>query len=519
MGRIDDALAAFLINSLWQVTLVAGLTWGLSRPVRSAAARHGLFAFSLVLSLALPIASMLPHARGDAPSPVMPLSAPARSLAGSDAPWSAALHLPRGLSFVLAAAYLLFFTWRLALAWRAWRSASAIRTTATTMPLSEEWGRVAERCRAAFELVPIRITSSPKLRVPAAIGARSPIITLPEGLLPRLSIDELTAIFGHEMAHIRRRDIGLNLLYEILYLPLSFHPGAAFLKRRVAISREQACDDLVVARLMPPQIYARSLVRIAGRISQAREISYGVAACDERSLESRIQRLLAPAPDTNVWSAAWAAVAVGALSICSCVEYAAAFHVGPSTSLPSGRPVVMARGVDSHLERPRATESHTERTPAHQVRAVTNVRRPSGGTGGPGGQGFNERRSDGAPGENASGTIDAAQVHLMPSAVLAASSEVASGRESSVSPEGGEAPRSLLAAAQVALVSEAAEQDRAMSMPPWSLAGPSRRAIPVFKTKKRMITWLLVGVGSGYALSQLDVDHEARLRRERHAGG
>ena len=67
MGRIDDALATFLINSLWQVTLVAGLTWGLIRPVRSAAARHGLFAFSLVLSLALPIASMLPHARGHAP--------------------------------------------------------------------------------------------------------------------------------------------------------------------------------------------------------------------------------------------------------------------------------------------------------------------------------------------------------------------------------------------------------------------------------------------------------------------
>jgi beta-lactamase regulating signal transducer with metallopeptidase domain len=519
MGRIDDALATFLINSLWQVTLVAGLTWGLIRPVRSAAARHGLFAFSLVLSLTLPIASMVPPAREGVPAPVMPVSAPAPGLAGSNARWSAAVHLPRGLSLVLTAAYLLFFAWRLALAWRAWRSAAAIRTTATTMSLSEEWGRVAERCRAAFELVPIRITSSPTLRVPAAIGARSPIITLPEGLLARLSIDELTAIFGHEMAHIRRRDLGLNLLYELLYLPLSFHPAAAFLKRRVAISREQACDDLVVARLMPPQLYARSLVRIAGRISEAKEISYGVAACDERSLESRIQRLLAPATDTSVWSAAWAAIAVGTLSICSCVEYAAALYVGPATSLPSERPVVTARGVDSPLEVPRAIVSHTEWTAARRVRAVTNSRRPSGGTGGPRGQGSRERRSDGAPGENGSGMVDGTQIHVMPSGALAESSGVTPVRESSISLERGEAPRSLLAAAQAALASEAAGQDRATSMPARNLAGPSRRDIPVFKTKKRMITWLLVGIGSGYALSQLDVDHEARLRRDRHAGG
>ena len=519
MARIDDALATFLINSLWQVTLVAGVTWGLIRPVRSAAARHGLFAFSLVLSLTLPIASVVPPAQGGMTALVMPASAPGPGLAGSGAPWSAALHLPRGLSFVLTAAYLLFFAWRLALAWRAWRSACAIRTTAATMPLSEEWGRVAERCRAAFELVPIKITSSPKLRVPAAIGARSPIIALPEGLLARLSIEELTAIVGHEMAHIRRRDIGLNLVYELLYLPLSFHPAAAFLKRRVSISREQACDDLVVARLMPPQMYARSLVRIAGRISKAREIAYGVAACDERSLESRIQRLLAPAQDTAGWSAAWAAVAVGTLSICSCVGYAAAFHVGPTASLPSGMPAVTARGVDSRLEGPRAPGDHTERPAPRPVPAVTNIRRPSGGSVGRGGQGSNERRSDGTPGENGGGMIDAAQILVMPSGTLAASTEVAPVRESGVSAEHGEEPRSLLAAAQAALASEGVEQDRAMSMPPRTFGGPSRRDIPVFKTKKRMITWLLVGVGSGYALSQLDVDHEARLRHDRHAGG
>ena len=34
---------------------------------------------------------------------------------------------------------------------------------------------------------------------------------------------EVVSVLGHEMAHLARRDFALKLLYEMLYLPLSFH--------------------------------------------------------------------------------------------------------------------------------------------------------------------------------------------------------------------------------------------------------------------------------------------------------
>lgn len=51
------------------------------------------------------------------------------------------------------------------------------------MRFSEEHGGAAERCRVAFGLPSVVSASSPCVRVPAAIGSRSPIIALPDGLL------------------------------------------------------------------------------------------------------------------------------------------------------------------------------------------------------------------------------------------------------------------------------------------------------------------------------------------------
>ena len=61
MGRIDAAIATLLLNSLWHITLVAGLTWAVILPVRSPAARHRLWALSLMASLILPLASVVPR--------------------------------------------------------------------------------------------------------------------------------------------------------------------------------------------------------------------------------------------------------------------------------------------------------------------------------------------------------------------------------------------------------------------------------------------------------------------------
>ena len=52
------------------------------------------------------------------------------------------------------------------------------------------------------------------------------------------NIELLTSAIGHEFIHVARRDYLLNLIYELLFVPLSFHPSAALLRRRVKQTRK-----------------------------------------------------------------------------------------------------------------------------------------------------------------------------------------------------------------------------------------------------------------------------------------
>ena len=88
-------------------------------------------------------------------------------------------------------------------------------------------------------------------------------IILPEFLFAETSEDVLTTAIGHEMAHVARHDFALNLLYELLYLAVSFHPAAWIIRREIERTREMACDELVIRQLMDPGAYARSIMSIA----------------------------------------------------------------------------------------------------------------------------------------------------------------------------------------------------------------------------------------------------------------
>ena len=538
MARIDAAIATLLLNSLWQVTLVAVLTWAVIRPVRSSAAKHRLWALSLMVSLMLPLASVVPlrHAN-PLPAPSLTVGETARSSASGVAtpPWSmtgriahqeaATVSVPGWFCLVLTTAYMLFLVWRLALARRAWRATCAIRKTATRMRFSEEFGRAAERCRVAFGLPSVVIASSPCVRVPAAIGSRSPIIALPEGLLADASIDELIAVLGHEMAHIQRGDFGMNLWYEFLYLPVSFHPAAAFIKRRVAISREQACDDMVIGRLMPPLAYARSLLTIAGRISFSKDVSYGVAGCHPGSLEARVSRLFIAQSGGRRQSAGWAWVAAGVLAtVCSYVGFATALRISPTRAGLTLESAATARGTEARSaatraavprtadnglshdfipNRPRAAIHVRRNEHAAVVHAAMNIDRPSDGSG-----------PDAAIGQTNSSVRNAGQPPVLPSAPFVAVPDTELVGALEARPQIGSLSHSLLAAAQTVVSQEgvAAGHRRFMSLPTFHALSTSD--IPLFKTRKRLITWLVVGAAGAYAVAQIDFEHEEHRHKD-----
>jgi beta-lactamase regulating signal transducer with metallopeptidase domain len=63
-----------------------------------------------------------------------------------------------------------------------------------------------------------------RVSVPVVVGILKPMTLLPPALLCGLDPNQLAAILSHELAHIRRYDLIVNLLQRIVEALLFFHP-------------------------------------------------------------------------------------------------------------------------------------------------------------------------------------------------------------------------------------------------------------------------------------------------------
>ena len=320
MIGITDFAMHCLVNAAWQIAAVVIGASILARLLRNAAPgyRHSLWVATLTLSLALPLWSFLnlqtehPLSRSERPavaqlpSPENLSSAPnptpslpvILNTETSDVGLKALLRTlrrpvlaPASLALALSVGYALFVIYRLGVLIRRWWQAQRFRRAAASRELPTLLASVAGRCQAAFGLERVPLLFSASASTPATVGAWNPVIILPDSLYASTSEETLASMLGHEMAHISRRDYALNLVYEFLLLPISFHPFAVLVKRQISRTRELACDDMVTERLLEPQAYARSLVRVAGALvlPARRPLTLGVFDAD--ILEERIMKL------------------------------------------------------------------------------------------------------------------------------------------------------------------------------------------------------------------------------------
>ena len=321
MSRISEFALHGLGNAAWQIAAVVAVASICARLLRNATPRyrHALWVAALFLSLALPLwtlSQLEPASPQLSRDERQPASIPSNENPGSS-PTTASLPSPvtakpepssrsldgllqtlrqpvvasSSLARCLALAYALFLAYRLASLGRAWLRAQAFRRSAHNRELPRFLVTVSARCQAAFGLKDIPLLFSASACSPATVGAWKPVIVLPESFYEAASEETLATMVGHEMAHIKRRDYALNLLYQFLLLPISFHPLAIVVMRQIGRTRELACDDLVTERLLEPRTYARSLLQVAGTsvFPAGQPLTLGVFDAD--ILEERIMKL------------------------------------------------------------------------------------------------------------------------------------------------------------------------------------------------------------------------------------
>ena len=161
---------------------------------------------------------------------------------------------------------------------------------------------VAERSRNLAQL--LGLCSNPSvlihstLKEPIVVGLCRSAVVLPHNWLMHADSAQLDAILAHELAHIRRGDLLLNLVQRLVEILFFYHPAVSWISNRIRFERERCADALAVKVTGNPLALAIALQTLANsrfKPSQAFTLSASLGG-GNHSLLSRIQELLGMTP-------------------------------------------------------------------------------------------------------------------------------------------------------------------------------------------------------------------------------
>jgi beta-lactamase regulating signal transducer with metallopeptidase domain len=339
---MEKFLVEYIVNSIWQVPLLAVGAWLTLRVLRpNPAVQHRIWLGVLPLMLAMPLVTHRATTPPIAPAPAVTAASsieeiPADTAAPStDINMQSAEHtdpqtplfsgsipapdlpaqprsanLPhvslrplREMTLTQSATRALVGLYLAAIAFMAIRlllSARASRrliAQARPVMLSQAASEQLDRCCERFAVARPRVLVSQHASSPMVVGAFRPSLLLPHAFAARLehpatqSRREIEAVWLHELAHLQRRDHLTNLICRIAALPIAYHPAAHAVQQRIRQTREMLCDEMAAAAMQSPLSYARCLVGLARTMHGITPQIEAVGMFDNGILEERIMQL------------------------------------------------------------------------------------------------------------------------------------------------------------------------------------------------------------------------------------
>ncbi len=227
----------------------------------------------------------------------------------------------------------------------------------------------------------VMICVSDHLRVPTAIGFIKPLVVIPSWAMHELSPAELNTILLHELAHLRRWDDWTNLIQKVLGALLFFHPAVWWIEKKLALEREMACDDLVLAKTASPRAYAECLVSLTEILAEKSLLRRGFALAQAavgrvRHISLRVAQILDEKRPgaTRVWRPA--PVLLTGLSLACLMVFSDAPRLVSFENGSSDSPAVSAVAAVSNSEADSISRMGAQIAPANFV--VKAKAKPSG---------------------------------------------------------------------------------------------------------------------------------------------
>src|SRR5688572_19286234 len=282
-----------VFNHLWQSTVFAVAVALLSLGFRSnrARLRYGLWLaasvkFLVPFAALAAVGSLVQWQQAPAPIRSVVASPAARDF---NAPF---LEMPLDPTAIVVVAGqwqwiapLLFGVWLCAFVAIALRRVKQWREIRAAVGVSLPW-KSAAPVPAGIEL-----RTAPTMLEPGVVGFRRPVILLPAGIDSYLTADQFATVVAHEVCHVRRRDNLTAAIHMVVEAVFWFHPLVWWIGARLMSTREQACDEHVVAETAAPIAYAEGIVSVCRRYVETPHMA--VAGVGGADVKARVDAILA----------------------------------------------------------------------------------------------------------------------------------------------------------------------------------------------------------------------------------
>jgi beta-lactamase regulating signal transducer with metallopeptidase domain len=308
MNGTFQALAWTLIHFCWQATVIGGFYLAVSVLFKRASSQiRYLFTLAALFSMLIASVATLGYetVRCSVNTSFQVNHSPNQALAISSISTLAAngallakepahVHLTPMLPWIDCAWLLgvLCFSMRSIGGW--WWLQRLRRKTTEEPPATIQTAFLKLRARLGItRLIDLRISEC--VSVPMTIGVLRPLVLLPASALLGLNLDQLEAIFAHELAHVRRADYFWNLIQTMVETLFFFHPIVWWIGRRLREQRELCCDDIALEMCSDPMVYATALLRVEEQRSEGLKLAMALDGHQPSTLRVRILRIFGEA--------------------------------------------------------------------------------------------------------------------------------------------------------------------------------------------------------------------------------
>lgn len=136
-----------------------------------------------------------------------------------------------------------------------WQVMNLLEELSARLSLNGKWGWRSGKPK---------IYESPSVTGPVTLGLYKPVIILPK---EEWDIDRLKMILHHELVHIKRKDLWIKWLYQILLCVHWFNPLLYLFGKKINADCELACDEAVLQELTEEgrKVYGNLLIDAAER--------------------------------------------------------------------------------------------------------------------------------------------------------------------------------------------------------------------------------------------------------------